>query len=86
MFGRNGATAKRDGLHEAIVAAHRREPALSPTQIGDRIGCSHVTVRRVLRAHGLYVRSGSEKPSTPQTEAEMVRVLKASITAAKGGR
>lgn len=84
MMGRNQHTV--GDLHNVIVSTHRRNPELSPSLLAQRLGCSHVTVRRVLRAAGLYVRAGSEKPSTPQTEVEMVRVLKASVSAAKRGR
>lgn len=37
----------------------RREPQLPPAAIAERLECSHVTVRKVLRAAGLYVERGA---------------------------
>lgn len=47
-------------LAQRICDMARRDPALTPSLIAARIGCSHVTVRRVLRSAGLYKAAAPE--------------------------
>ena len=46
-------------LAERIVKLAKRDPQLPPAAIAERLGCSHVTVRKTLRAANLYVERGS---------------------------
>lgn len=46
-------------LAERIVKLAKREPQLVPAAIAERLECSHVTVRKALRAAGLYVKRGA---------------------------
>lgn len=41
-------------LADRIVKLTKKEPKLSPAAIAERLDCSHVTVRKVQRAAGLY--------------------------------
>lgn len=40
-------------LEELVIKRKRADPELSAEALGDRLGASHTTVRRILRKHGL---------------------------------
>jgi hypothetical protein len=46
-------------LHRRIVTVTKHSPEMAPTEIGLQIGCSHVTVRKVQRAAGIYKKRGA---------------------------
>lgn len=69
----------KKGATEAEVAAEieriRRvmtaDPELTPTQLGERLGMSHVTARKYLRRLGLYVPRGIARERTVRWERKV---------------
>lgn len=55
----NRPKADRERLRLAILKLTKREPHLSPQAIGKRLNASHVTVRKVQRAAGVYTARGA---------------------------
>lgn len=47
-------------LAERIVKLAKHEPQLPPSAIAERLECSHVTVRKALRAANVYVERGAQ--------------------------
>lgn len=48
-----------------LIEAKKKDPELTPLQLGSRFGISHVTVRRVLREAGLYAEPVSRRKGPP---------------------
>lgn len=49
-----GSQAELETKRRRLGQLTRMEPELTPSQLGHRLGLSHVTVRRWLRELGLY--------------------------------
>lgn len=47
-------------LAARIVRLTKAEPELSPQEVAERLGCSHVTVRKAQRAAGVYTPRGPQ--------------------------
>lgn len=52
----NKPLSYRNNLRAAVKRATISNPELPPTVIAERLGCSHVTVRKYQRLDGIYVR------------------------------
>lgn len=54
--------ADLEKIKARVIEAKKKDPELSPLQLGARFGLSHVTVRRVLREAGLYAELVTWRP------------------------
>lgn len=52
-------------LKARVIEAKKKDPELSPLQLGARFGISHVTARRLLREAGLYAAPVSRRKGPP---------------------